>query len=157
MLNEAQRTALEELSSYFHREEISWICIGGIAAIAWGAKRPLADIDILIGKKDIDKVSGHFEKETIANFRHYITKSWDIRQTKIIINNVTIDVCQAEDFFILNNGKKYRLDSYVNRPSLGEVAGITIPVLPKKELIRYKKLLGRYVDHIDLRQLENET
>ena len=153
MLNEKQMEVLRQLSFQLEREKINWLCIGGLAAIAWGAKRPLADIDIQVSRDDIEKVSLLFQQNVATPLRHYVTNNWDIRQMIIRINDVGVDICQAEEFYIINQGEKYLLPNYIGEHSARKIRRLTIPVLPKSELIKYKEFISRPVDYEDLKFL----
>jgi hypothetical protein len=79
----------------------------------------------------------------------------DIWQTSLEIEGVTIEVCQAEDFYILSNGQRVEFDTDVSRGIPKQAAGITINVQPKEELVKIKKFLSREVDLADLEYLGN--
>lgn len=38
-----------------------------------------------------------------------------------------------------------------------EYEGIELPIMPKQDLIKYKQRLGRKVDRIDIREMQNQV
>jgi hypothetical protein len=150
LLSIDQKSTLFQLADKFSEYNIKFIVIGGLAAIAWGVKRKLVDIDIQVGTADFKKVEKIFAKEIIQSARHYKTEKWDIKQMIINLNGVDIDICQAEDFYVIKKGIKYLVPNSLAAASTKQVAGIEIPVLPLKELIKYKQLIARPVDMDDL-------
>lgn len=154
MLDENQIHALGQLSSKLAIAKIDWLCIGGLAAIAWGAKRQLVDIDIQVSRQDVEKVRAIFRREVTIDLRRYLTDKWDIKQMIIEIDGIDIDICQAEDFYVLRESKRYLIPNCLGKATTRKVGDLLVPVLPKSELIKYKRLIARQVDKTDLEFLD---
>lgn len=150
LLTSNQAAALRKISLRLSAENIPYVVIGGLAAIAWGSRRVLADIDIQVSKSDIKKVRNIFKGYIHTDLRHYQTENWDIVQMIIDINGVVVDICQAEDFICHKGTKKYVLPSSIHDTVMFNFEDLSIPVLPKKLLIEYKRFLARPVDQQDL-------
>lgn len=153
MLTPTQHDTLKKLSTAFSNAEIGWVAIGGLAAIAWGAKRPLADIDIQVQQDDMLRVRELFKNYIETDLRHYRTERWDIKQMILVFDGVTVDVCQAEEFYVLNDNTKHLVPVTIHKAVFTALEGITIPVMPKNDLINYKQKLLREVDQEDLGSL----
>lgn len=153
LLSPDQIQALRELSRRLSTNNVSFVVIGGLAAIAWGAKRPLVDIDIQISKVDFSKVADIFSDEIKVKHRHYKTDNWDIYQMIVQLHNVGIDICQAEEFYAKKAGEELLLPNSINAAPIKRIAGVDIAVLPFDVLVEYKEFMRRKVDIEDLSSL----
>lgn len=156
MLTDLQKEVLQFLAKTLTSENIEFQVSGGLAAIAYGAKRPLYDIDLEIYKKDAEKVQ--------SLFREFITEDWnndiegpedefDLWILKLDIRGVPIDINQIEDSRI-----KSKTGEWIPQPEEMEygtrtIEGIALPVQSKESLIAYKKLIARDTDLIDIEQI----
>jgi len=155
-LTSSQLDALKQLVKILSANQIKFVVIGGLAAIAWGSRRPLADIDILVDGQDLSKLQELLKNQVTTPIQHYRTQDWDIWQLVIELNGIGVDICDADNFYVINSGEKHQLGSYVDAPESRSVDGVRLPVIPKPELISYKRLLNRAVDQEDLLQLASE-
>lgn len=154
LITPAQTHALRELSETLHANNVPFVIIGGLAAIAWSAKRPLVDIDIQIGSVDLAKARELFSESLQTDIRHYVSEHWDITQMVINLHGTGIDICQAEAFYIVVKGTRVLVPNSINDAVGKVVNGIPIPVMPKAELINYKRVIARSVDIEDIAALE---
>ena len=145
---------LAKLQELLEMNRIPFIAIGGLASIAWGARRPLVDIDIQVKYSDLLAVKELFAEYLRVDIRHYVTEKWDIKQMVLAIDGIGVDICAAEDFYVVKDGKRYLVDNSLDAPILKDIEGIRVPVLPKDRLMAYKRLIGRIVDLEDLAQLK---
>ena len=44
----AAPAALEWITGFFHKQSVPYLITGGLATLAYGGRRPLADIDIYV-------------------------------------------------------------------------------------------------------------
>lgn len=65
-----QRKTLKKIVQIFIAHKIQFQISGGLAAIIYGAERPLYDIDIEVYKKDIQKVRDIFQTYISKDFYH---------------------------------------------------------------------------------------
>ena len=154
-LNENQIKVLYRLEQTLRENDIPFIVIGGLASIAWGVNRPLVDIDIQVSSSDLVRVNELLGEYVSTDMRHYVTASWDINQMILTMDKVGIDVCGAEDFYVVKDAERHLIKNCLDIAVVKDVAGISIPVLPKEVLIEYKKLIARPVDLQDIAQLES--
>jgi hypothetical protein len=157
MLSEAQRQTLECVALTLAENNIPFQVTGGLAAIAYGANRPLWDIDIDVSKKDIPKIRELFKGDIKDDYHHVESEHWDIYVMTLQINGVQVDFSQIEE--------NYQIDKHGNRiggcydfsKAKGlEIEGIRLPVEDKEELVAYKKIIGRDTDLIDVRQITGD-
>lgn len=155
-LTSEQVEALKLLSTRLGELKVSYVVIGGLAAIALGARRPLVDIDIQVSANDMSLVKFAFSDSVQTDIRHYVSKHWDIQQMVLMVNSIQVDVCGAEDFYVIIRHKRYRIDNTLPRALILDVGGIWLPIMPKEVLMHYKRLLQRPVDLQDLKDLSDE-
>lgn len=153
LVNDRQLMVLTDLQKLLDESNIPFVAIGGLAAIAWGVNRPLVDIDIQVKGADLSVVKKLLSDYVTTDIRHYVTEKWDIQQMVLNINGVGVDVCGAEAFYVIKDGKRYRVENTIENVIVKDVRNLQIPVIPKGQLITYKKIIGRPVDLSDLAQL----
>lgn len=156
-ISKNQLQALEILSSKLDEHNIKFIVIGGLAAILWGSKRSLVDIDILVSSKDFEATATLFKEFVVTKPRHYTKNGWDIQQFILEIYGVTVDVCDGEKLYFKKDGKTHQINSHLDNPDVKEVENLNIPVLTLEELIRYKNIIARHVDIVDLIYIDNSS
>ena len=78
ILSSEQKEVLRKVIKTLNSSGIQFQVSGGLAAIIYGAKRPLYDIDIEVYKKDIPKVRELFQKNISEDFYHLQDKNFDM-------------------------------------------------------------------------------
>lgn len=155
MLSDAQRNVLKKIASILKNNDIKFQISGGLAAIIYGAKRPLYDIDIDVLKKDIFRVRELFKNHITEDFYHLQDENFDIWLLTLKIYGVPVDISQAEDFYFGSaNSEKVLMSPDLSKSVFIDFNGIKIPVENKDELIKYKKILARETDLADTKQIE---
>jgi hypothetical protein len=155
-MTEVQRDVLRFIAQTLMSEDIEFQASGGLAAIAYGATRPLYDIDLEIHRKDAEKVRWLF--------KDYITEDWnnelegpedefDLWILKLEIKGVPIDINQVEDSRIKSKEGEWILQPNMLEYEMRTVDGIELTVQSKASLIAYKKLIARDTDLIDIEQI----
>jgi hypothetical protein len=134
--------------------------VGGLAARAYGARRPLADIDLYA---PFDGAAGLLEE--VKPFvtwgpEHHAGEEWDLTFLKIDYRGQRIelgDSSTAPRYF--NHAAGRWEEQWIDYGSsvTVRVFGVEVEAMPKDELIRYKRHLGREVDLIDIEQLTSDA
>lgn len=127
---------------------------GGLAAQSYGAVRPLVDIDF-------DFPEDRFN-EFLSDVRPYICfgparhhdDAWDLELLQLNYRGQIIELggIHAQIFDKKTNiwvSLNANLAVFEER----KVFGISVPVIPKNELIYYKSILSRVVDREDIAQI----
>ena len=154
VMEERQKEVLKIVVNKLKESKIPFQISGGLAAIAYGSKRPLYDIDIDVNKEDIPKVQELFREYIVEDFHKYQDEHMEIWEIELEINGVEVDISQADEvYFKDKEGNKIRIDTDLTKSNMIEVEGIEVPVMDKEDLIRYKKVLSRNVDLDDLKQI----
>ncbi len=136
------------LSKLIDEANIKWAFAGGIAVGIHGYVRATEDIDIILERRDLDKL------DSLLKDQGYIIPNDSIdfkdgfklfRRVKIVDNDYFIlDILVAPKEFsnLLDNRIEGLLD------------GVKIYVITKQDLIRLKKQTGRKIDQADVEELE---
>ena len=157
-MNNNQKKVLKKIVGVLSKNHVKFQISGGLAAIFYGGKRPLYDIDIEVYKKDIPKIRKVFKKYIIKDFYNFKDKNFNIWLITLKINNISINISPVERCFLGKVGKKKVLinASNLSKTKIIYLDGIKIPVIKKKELINYKKILSRKTDIIDIKQISKK-
>lgn len=152
-------TPLEWITKILTKHKIPYQIAGGLAVRAYGSTRPLQDIDIDIPEEDFDKI--------IEDVREYITfgpdrfndETWSLYLMTLNYRGQDIDICGAYKTRIYNKlcGTWDKIITNLSRVTYLDIDGLTLPVIPRDELIAYKKVLARPVDWLDLVYLEKQS
>lgn len=162
--NDAQKigAALNWIVSLLNRHQIAYQIVGGLAAKAYGATRPLVDIDIYIAMDGTPEVQAALEE-----MKPYIKReplphksaSWDLIYMALEYDDIWIEIGD-----ILTNPRFYnRRDQCWEAQGIDfassnvvQLYGVEACIMPKEELIRYKLMLEREVDEQDLREIADK-
>ncbi|MDB4992187.1 MAG: hypothetical protein JWL75_432 [Parcubacteria group bacterium] len=156
MLTQTQKEVLRLLIEIFNSNNIDFQASGGLAAIAYGAKRPLYDIDIEIYKKDVETVRELLEPYIVEDWNNDVESSEDSFKLWIMtlsINSVSVDINQVEESYVRSQTGEWIHQPETMNIELRIVGGIEIPVQARADLIAYKHIVGRDTDRIDIEQM----
>ena len=152
------KQALLWIIDILKENNISYRISGGFDARLYGSKRKLADIDIEVHKKDINKIYKNTKKFVIYSPKRYRDENWDLQLMTLKYKNQEIDIASFEAKIFNQATHKW-----VKRPGVfsdfvvKKVFGIEVFVENVKALITYKKILGRAVDRQDVNQLLSQN
>jgi hypothetical protein len=151
--------ALRWMVSLFTWYEIPYQICGGLAAHAYGATRPLVDIDVYVALQE----SPHFQDflhdiqpYLIREWSPHLSASWDILYLALNYHGMQIEIAEATTnprFYNQRDGRweEQRIDFLAS--SQVDLYGVQVRIMPKDELLAYKAMLNRDVDHLDIAQL----
>lgn len=120
---------LEEAARRLNRTGIRWAVFAGGAAKAYGATRPLTDVDILVPAAEAVRAEALFPEARVSQYE-------DGRQGLLLPG---IDILAGLALMDLDEEMAVRLTSY-------EIAGISVPVIPAEDNILLKATWGRGPD-----------
>lgn len=139
----------------FHRHEVDFVVVGGVAAVLHGAPVTTFDLDALIG------VSEHNARCLLAAFAELDAR---YRGHSTLIRPVLPGLLAGGHMLLATNagpldvlgfiGPHERLDDLRHAIEHMDIDGLAVPVLSLDELIRQKKALHRDKDEAALRLLE---
>jgi hypothetical protein len=148
--------ALMWITNIISKHNISYQIAGGLAARAYGSTRPLIDIDIDIPKEGFNKIIDEVRAFITFGPTQYKDETWDIYLMTLNYNGQEIDISDANSFKIYNKlrGAWNEFHTDFSKVSYIDIYGSSQPVIPRDELITYKRILARLVDQLDLAFLE---
>jgi hypothetical protein len=151
--------ALRWIVSLLTRYEIPYQICGGMAAKAYGATRPLVDIDFyaaLQGSPHFQEFLKEIHPYRIREWSPHLSASWDIIYLALNYQGMQIEIGEATTnprFYNHRDGRweQQRIDFLASIPL--HLYGVEVMVMPKDELLAYKAMLAREVDQLDIAQL----
>jgi len=155
----ARRTkeAFRWIVDILYKHKIPFQIAGGFAARVYGSKRKLADIDIGVPDNKLRKILSDVKKYVIYGPKRYVDKNFDLPLMTLKYKGQEIDIYGDDKtkLFDYKNNKWVKFSSNFKNNVMKLVYGIIVPVVSKKELVAYKKILGRKVDLADIKSLTN--
>ena len=128
---------------------------GGFAARIYGSKRSLADIDIDVPDRYIDKILPNVYKYVVHGPRRYRDKEWDIYALELKYKGQEIGLAGTTTGKIFDK-KKARWINFgadFSKVAKKRVWGKIVNVIRKNDLIAYKNAIQRKVDKQDVKEL----
>ena len=153
------KTALIWITDILVKLRIPFQIAGGLAAIAYGSKRALHDIDIDIPEEAFKALANEVREFIDYGPSNFKDEKWDLMLMTLSYKGQLIDVSGAHDTKIFD-GKSDRWQHLITDFSAAEikdVLGLQLPVIAFDELIAYKKILARDVDLLDIAELTLES
>ena len=149
------KSALIWITDILNKHSVPFQITGGLAARAYGATRPIADIDLDIPE---DKF-GIIKKEVIRFITfgpdQFKSKKWDLLLMTLNYQNQIIDLSGAYHTKIFNEktGLWQTLSEDLSKAQTQNIFGLQLPVIPLDILINYKRALSREVDILDIQEI----
>jgi len=155
---EKARAALRWVSGLFSENEVSFLIVGGLAANAYGSVRELVDIDIWTSGADFMKACELVKDYVVTGPTFYRSMKWDAEYVNLRYSGQDIDVGNGSNTKIFDdeNERWFEISLDYSNPTMKELLGLRVPVIPKAKLIEYKGILGRMVDAIDIRAIRGK-
>jgi hypothetical protein len=147
--------ALHWITDILEQQAIPYQIAGGLAAISYGASRPLYDIDLDTPETAFPQLATILKEYIIFGPEHYQDEHWDLLLMTINYHGQLIDLGGAYEtkVFAAQDQRWHPLPVDFNKVEYKTISDRTFPVIPLKDLIHYKKQLGRPVDLQDLAEL----
>ena len=136
---------LEWIVEIISINDIDYQITGGLAANLYGSGREVYDIDIEVSDLDVWRLGFLCEDYIVYGPSRYVDEHFDLLLMTLDYGGQLIDVCGIDSMSIRGERQEIDLGSSV------EVDGYRVVGLG--DLIAYKKLLGRDVDLIDIRNI----
>ena len=152
------KEALKWIVSILRKNNIKFEISGGFASRVYGSKRKLADIDIEVSDKAIPKIQKLTKKYIIYGPKEYKDKTFDLQLMTLKYRGQDIDICGKDSEKLYNKKEKRWIKETTDlfRAKIKKVYDLFIPIVPLRDLISYKKEIGRDVDKRDVRDLSNK-
>ncbi len=148
--------ALKWIVEELERREIPFALVGGAASNAYGATRPLNDIDIDVPAACLPSLANDLELFKTFGPERATSECFDCDVLGFLFAGQEIELSGADTFRIKNSlsGEWLPWPTDLSAVERRVFLGITVPVMARKELIEYKRLAGRDTDLMDVAELE---
>jgi hypothetical protein len=152
---DADRTALRWIVELLRRLEVPYQIVGGLAARAHGATRPLADLDFYVPASRLQEIASAAGPHVVRQPSHHRDDSWDLVFMQIVYEGRKVELAAAEGarFFDRATGQWRDAQIDFNRSIETEIFGVLVRVMPFTQLVAYKRALGRDIDGEDVTEL----
>lgn len=151
--------ALSWIISLLNRYAIPYQICGGMAAKAYGATRPLVDIDLyasLQGSPHFQAFLAEIQPYLIRAWSAYRSASWDLLYLALNYQGMQIEIAESTThprFYNHRDGHwEVQVIDFAASTYLS-LYGVEVAIMPKDELLAYKAMLDREVDHLDIEQM----
>lgn len=118
--------SLDQVARRLDASGIPWAVFAGAAALAYGAGRPLTDVDILVPAAEANRLAGLFPEGDL-HFAEGGILAWTLPGFDLLAGLGFVDL-DAE---------------MVARLTRHDLAGVDVPVIPPEDNILLKALMGR--------------
>ncbi|HTE48414.1 MAG TPA: hypothetical protein VK675_00720 [Candidatus Paceibacterota bacterium] len=153
-LEEKAVNAIMWITDILNRYNIPYQISGGFAAKIYGSPRPLNDIDIDIPKDSFEKIISGVKEYIIDGPCDYKDKKWNLYLMTLNYKGQKIDIGSAHIKIYDDKSGAWRpFTTNFKKSVWREVAGRKVPVMPKEELIFYKKFLDGEHQKMDIEAL----
>jgi hypothetical protein len=151
------KEALRWIVNLLRKNKIEFEITGGLASRIYGSERLLADIDIEVSDKSITKIQQLTKKYIIYGPREYKDRNFDLPLMTLKYKGQVIDICgkDSEKIFDKTREKWIKEKTNLSEAKMKKIGNLIVPVVPVKDLISYKKELGRDVDKRDVKELSD--
>jgi hypothetical protein len=160
MNNAAQ--ALAWIVELLHGLKVPFQAVGGLAAKAYGAKRPLADLDFYVPTARLADIAHATAPYVVRSPSHHRDESWDLIFMKIEYDGCEVELAGAEAArFFDRRAAQWREAGIDFGLSIERnILGVRVLVMPVEQLVAYKRQLARDVDNkdvVDIVAAQSET
>jgi len=146
--------ALGRVLALLDREGVPVVAVGGLAAQAHGARRRLVDLDFCVPDAALSAIAGRLEgleqAPTWVESEH-----WELHGLAATVAGCRVEIAGAESArYRAGAAQPWRpFPADPARAVSVPVLGTETPVMPLRDLIKYKAVLRREVDLVDLHYL----
>ena len=156
MGNETHADALRWIVGLLESLGVPFQAVGGLAARAYGAHRPLNDLDFYVPTDRLADIAAAAGDRVVRPPTSYRDEAWDLTFMRMEYLGCAIELGGADGARLYDRQcgvwRSAAIDFSRSVPR--RVLGVEVPTIPRDELVAYKRALGRDVDLSDLDQLQ---
>jgi hypothetical protein len=166
MTTEPPPLDIDRLLACLVRHDVDFLLVGGVAAIAYGARRPTADLDCLARRSDENLGRLAFAlRELNARLRVHGLTDDEAARLPTRLDSATLGRMEistwrtdAGDFDVLtdlpaSDGRRLRYGDLIERAELQDVSGVAVRVAALQDVIASKEWADRPKDRAALDEL----
>lgn len=148
--------ALAWLSGLLADRGVRFAAVGGLAARAWGASRPLVDLDFLMSAEDLDRMEPDLSPFVVRPLSEHRDPHREFACLRLEYGGIPIELAVTEGarYREASTGEWHTEEIALARCPERQVLGIRLPVLARDDLLRLKRRLDRAIDRADVAALE---
>lgn len=147
--------ALAWILAILGEQEIPYQLVGGTAIHVYGGTRPILDIDMYIPKANAADLASRVKDLVSKPLKHYVEDVWDIEYFQIIYKGQKIEfgTSPGAKIFDKNSGNWIEQTIDFDRSVSKDFGGLQLQLMPIHDLIKYKTILDRDVDRVDVMEM----
>jgi hypothetical protein len=151
--------ALAWLVDLLRSRSIPFQAVGGLAARAYGATRSLNDIDIFMPMRRIGEVEPDLTPFLTRPPLPHRDDSWNLTFAQLVYAEQKIEIAGVEGARYRDRASGAWVPQHIDftRSHWVQLYGVSVPVMPREDLIEYKQRLNREVDRLDLAQIAGNS
>ncbi|MBK5097457.1 MAG: hypothetical protein JJE01_06720 [Gemmatimonadetes bacterium] len=148
--------AMAWLADLFRDQDVRYAAAGGLAARAWGATRPLVDLDFFVHGEDLDRIETDLAPYLVRPLTGIRNDHWDLSFMRLEYSGIPLELSVAE-------GARYReaatgewhdaCPTFSACPER-ELLGVKLRIMDRDDLVEYKRRVDRAVDRADVAAIE---
>jgi hypothetical protein len=148
--------ALAWIVEVFELHGVPYQVVGGLAARAYGAVRPIVDVDLYVPFELAGAALEEIRSHVYWGPEHYVDDCWDLTYLKADFRGQKVELGDSSSdprFFDKAVGRWVPQRVHYEAGVGIELFEVRAAVMPEEELVRYKLALGREVDLSDVEQI----
>lgn len=151
----SETQALRWIVELLQRLDVPFQAAGGLAARAYGARRPLLDFDFYVLDSRLAEIAAAAAAHVVRPPAPYQDSSWHLWFMKLEYGGCEIELAGANGAQFYDARTEAWCDAAIDFEHSVErtVLGVTMPTMPLQQLLGYKRALGRDVDHADVTEI----
>ncbi len=156
---EQAASAVEWLADLFRDRDVRYAAAGGLAARAWGANRPLVDLDFYVHGEDLDRVESDLAPYVVQPLKELTNEHWDLSLLRLEYAGVPLELSVGEGakYREAKTGKWHDACPDFDQCPEREFLDTRIRVMNREALLEYKRRVDRAVDRADVSSIERST
>lgn len=150
-------TALRWIVGLLRQLDVPFQAVGGLAARAYGAERPLADLDFYVPTDRLLEIAAAASAHVVRAPAPHRDEDWELTFMKLEYDGREIELGGADGARYFDRSAQRWRDAEIDFSRSVEVAvlGVRVPTMPPDQLLRYKSALDRDVDRQDIEQMKS--
>lgn len=147
--------ALRWIADILDARNVPYQIVGGLAARAYGATRRINDIDLYAPASELGSVLELIEPFVTRPLAHYRDQHWDLVFMRLEYGGQPIEIAVGDDAKYRDSRLGEWHDAAVDYAASERlnVLGVSVPVIPRYQLLSYKRRLDRTVDRADVEEI----
>jgi hypothetical protein len=153
--NQGVEAALRWIADILNARNVPFQIVGGLAARAYGATRQINDIDLYAPASELRSVLELIAPFVTRPLAHYHDQHWDLVFMRLEYGGQPIEIAVGDDAKYRDSRLGEWHDAAVDYAASERlnVLGVDVPVIPRHQLLSYKRRLDRAIDRVDVEEI----